>query len=80
MHYLASDLLQVFDPMTVVGEIWGGCPRCGKSEWWSESERYPSNDDVGHTLVRRPAGFRKIRLWRNEYYGPPAYGPPRPIE
>lgn len=77
--YLAADLIGIFHPSAVVGELWGRCPRCGFSECWSEQERYAISADVGHTLIRRPSGFRKIQLWRNDYYGPPAYGPHKPF-
>lgn len=72
VHYLATDLLEVFSRDAVIGNLWGCCPRCGSSDFWSESERYPSSDDVGHLVIRRPAGERRIQLWRNEYYGPPS--------
>ena len=70
VHYYAKDLLEVFHRNAVVGEIWGACPRCGKNSGWREQERYASSDDVGHTIIRRPNGYRKTLLWRNEYYGP----------
>jgi hypothetical protein len=79
-NYLAVDLLEVFHKDAVIGELWGSCPRCGRVDGWSEQERYPLSDDVGHTVIRRPNGYRKIRLWRNEFYAPPAYGPHKPIE
>jgi hypothetical protein len=71
VHYLASDLAEVFTGNGIIGQLWQRCPRCGKADLWSEQERYPTSDDVGHLVVRRPNGVRQIRLWRNEYYGPP---------
>lgn len=70
VHYLASDLLEVFHRDRVIGTLWGSCPRCGTSDFWSERERHPSSDDVGHLVIRRPNGFRQIRQWRDEYYEP----------
>lgn len=78
-NYLASDLVEVFGPNAVVGELWGRCPRCGSVDRWTEQERVVLASDVGHTVIRRPNGFRKTRLWTNQYYGPPAYGPHRPF-
>ena len=78
MHYLAADLAPLFHQDAVIGQLWGYCPRCGKSDYWREEERYANSSDVGHTVIRRPAGIRKVQLWRNEYYGPPVYGPPWP--
>ena len=69
-HYLAADLVGIFHKDAVVGELWGQCPRCGKADGWIEKDRFPSESDVGHTVIRRPNGFRQIRLWRDEYYGP----------
>ncbi|KFL31497.1 hypothetical protein JP75_08145 [Devosia riboflavina] len=74
-HYLASDLVHVFGGRAVVGELWGRCPKCGTTFRWIEQERYPTSDDVGHTLIRRPNGFRYIMQWVDEHYGPPATGP-----
>ena len=68
--YLAGDLLPVFGRAAVIGELWSRCPRCGSAEYWREEERYPNSGDVGHTVVRRPNGFRQIQLWRDEYYEP----------
>jgi hypothetical protein len=77
-HYLAMDLVPMFGSDAVVGELWGRCPRCGSSQYWFEQERYPNNDDVGFLEVRRPNGFRYVRQWKTEIYGPPPYGPPWP--
>ena len=71
VHYLATDLVEVFHRDTVIGHLWGRCPRCGSGDFWTEDERHPSSDDVGHLIIRRPAGVREIQLWKNEYYGPP---------
>lgn len=82
--YLASDLLEHFRwqaeqagrsrahlvEMRLIGELWGKCPRCGTVEHWIEQERYPTSDDVGNTRIRRPAGFRQVRQWRDEWYEP----------
>jgi len=49
--------------------------RCGRSDGWNEQERHPNSDDVANTLLRRPAGFRKVQLWRDEFYEPS----PKPV-
>ena len=68
--YLAADLLTVLpkSEMRLVGELWGKCPRCGSVEFWSERERYAVGDDVGRLRIRRPAGYRQVRQWRDEWY------------
>jgi hypothetical protein len=70
--YLAKDLAKIFSPTAVVGELWGRCPACGRSEFWRERERYPSPDDVGHLVIRRLRGFRRKEIWGDEYYAPEA--------
>src|SRR5690606_24483768 len=78
--YIAADLLPIFGRTAVVGELWGRCPQCGTAEFWNEQERYPSREDVGHTVVRRPSGFRQIQLWRDEYYeSPPSSADDDPV-
>src|SRR5690606_16957582 len=53
-----------------IGGLWGKCPRCGSVEGWSEHERYATTEDIGQIRVRRPAGFKRVRLWRDEWYEP----------
>ena len=68
--YLAADLVTVFSPDAYIEELFGGaCPRCGTSDFCSVRERHPRSDDAGHLRIRRPAGVRKIQLWRDEWYG-----------
>ncbi len=71
-HYLASDLLECgYAPELFVEELFGPrCPNCGSPNFFRVRERYANSDDVGHTLIRRPAGVREIQLWKDEYYGP----------
>lgn len=75
--YLATDLLEVFHPESVVVELFDGrCPRCHSSDFWHVRERYASDSDVGMLTVRRPAGVRRIQLWRDELYSAPAKSSP----
>ena len=70
--YLASDLLQIYHPDAFIDDLFGGrCPRCHSADFWSVRQRYPSIDDVGRLEVRRPAGVRRIQLWRDELYSAP---------
>lgn len=67
--YLAADLVLIKNPDAYLDDLFGGrCPRCGKSDFWSVRQRYPATDDVGHTVIRRTAGVRRIQLWRDELY------------
>jgi predicted RNA-binding Zn-ribbon protein involved in translation (DUF1610 family) len=78
-HYLASDLLECgYHPGLFVEEIFGPrCPHCGSSNFFRVQERYANSDDVGNTVIRRPAGERRIQLWKDEYYGPLPKGEPK---
>jgi hypothetical protein len=71
--YLAIDLVEIYHKEMFLEDLFGGrCPRCGKSDFWSVRERSPSTADVGMLKVRRPAGVRRIQLWRDELYSAPA--------
>jgi hypothetical protein len=70
--YLASDLAEIWHPDSFVAELFGGrCPRCSSPDFWRVRERYASNSDVGMLTVRRPAGVRRIQLWKDELYSAP---------
>lgn len=71
-HYLATDLLWVYDENTPVVSMMENCRHCGKSAYQYVSTRLPTSDDVGHLLLRRPAGVQTIQLWTNAWYGPDA--------
>lgn len=75
VNYLAADLVGIYGDLRLIGEIWRRCPRCGSESHWSEQARYTTADDVGHVRVRRPAGFRQVRQWRDEWYEKPATPP-----
>ena len=71
--YLATDLVEIYHPDVFLDDLFGGrCPRCASSSFWHIRERYASDSDVGRLMVRRPAGVRRIQLWRNELYSAPA--------
>ena len=70
--YLSTDLIEIYHPDTFVEELFDGrCPRCQCSDFWRVRERYTSDSDVGMLTVRRPAGVRRIQLWRDELYSGP---------
>lgn len=70
--YLASDLAEIYHREMFLEDLFGGrCPRCGSGTGWSVRERMPSSSDVGMLQVRRPAGHRRIQLWRSELYSAP---------
>jgi hypothetical protein len=66
-------LVTIYSPDTFIADLFGGrCPRCGKADFWSVKQRYPTSDDVGMLTVRRPAGVKRTQLWRDELYSAPA--------
>ena len=70
--YFATDLATIYRHDLFLDDLFGGrCPKCGRADFWRVRQRYPSSDDVGHLVIRRPAGERRTQLWRNEFYGPP---------
>lgn len=71
--YLATDLVEIYHRDCFLEDLFGGrCPRCQSGGFWHVRERYPSDSDVGKLPVRRPAGVRRIQLWRDELYSAPA--------
>ena len=70
--YVATDLAAVFSPEMFLEDLFGGrCPKCGPGGFWRAWERYAWDSDVGMLMVRRPAGVRRIQLWRDELYSAP---------
>ena len=75
--YLATDLVEIYHPDLFLEDLFGGrCPRCHSGGSWRVRQRYPSSSDVGMLQVRRPAGVRRIQLWKDELYSAPAKSPP----
>lgn len=70
LSYYAKDLYDLYGDERIDSLFGGKCSKCGSGLYWWVRERWPSSDDVGHTLMRRPAGLRKVQLWKNEFYGP----------
>lgn len=70
--YLATDLADVFNPEMFLEDLFHGrCPKCGSGNFWRVRERHAWDSDVGMLVVRRPAGVRRIQLWRDELYSAP---------
>lgn len=67
--YLASDLVEIWNPDRAAAELFGTCRHCGKSDYQHVRMRLPTNDDVGHLRIRRPDGVRMVQLWREDWYG-----------
>jgi hypothetical protein len=71
--YLASDLVELYGPALYIEDLFDGrCPACGSGNFWRVRERHAWDSDVGMLVVRRPAGVRRIQLWRDELYSAPA--------
>lgn len=71
--YVATDLVEIYGEALFLGDLFGGrCPGCQSSGFWRVKERYAWDSDVGMLVVRRPAGVRRIQLWKDELYSAPA--------
>lgn len=71
--YLATDLVEIYHADLFLDDLFGGrCPRCESGTSWRVRQRYPSVTDVGMLQVRRPAGVRRIQLWKDELYSAPS--------
>lgn len=68
--YVASDLVDIFDPEMLVEDFGRTCTKCGLSSWTRTRPRHPCQADIGHLKVWRPSGVRTVQLWREEWYGP----------
>ncbi len=67
--YMATDLMQVYDPATPAYGMLQWCGNCGTADWVRVTIRLPMHDDVGHLRIRRPAGVRVEQLWEDAWYG-----------
>jgi hypothetical protein len=66
VFYLASDLEQILPPTTVVWCLPFNCVECGKRDYLKIRVRLPDQRDFGRMVVRRPAGEKRVHLWRDE--------------
>lgn len=69
LHFFASDLITIYHPSTLAHTWRPACSHCGRADYVAVRSFFPGPDDVGKIMMRRPAGHRKIQLWKNELYG-----------
>jgi hypothetical protein len=68
--FLASDLVQVFDPnRDCFDPPLFPCSGCGSERYIEVKLRAPEDGAVGKLTVRRLQGIRKVPVWRNELLG-----------
>ncbi|WP_394181151.1 hypothetical protein [Yoonia maritima] len=67
--FLASDLIQVVDPMHPVHLPPFGCSKCGTTEYIDIRMATPQSKDVGLMPVRRLVGSKKVWLWQDKVLG-----------
>jgi hypothetical protein len=67
--FVATDVVTIWNPDASILIAPDSCGACKKAGYMSVTVRPPGHDDVGHLIVRRPAGVRHVQLWRNEWYG-----------
>lgn len=67
--FLASDLVQIFNPRLGWYYPLFSCGKCGSIDSISVRQRLPESGDYGNLPVRRPAGIRYTQLWANVTLG-----------
>jgi hypothetical protein len=68
--FLASDLVQVFDPnRDCFDPPLFPCSHCGSDRYIEIKLRPPEDAAIGKLEVRRLKGIRKVPVWRNEMLG-----------
>ncbi|MBD8875443.1 hypothetical protein [Roseibium polysiphoniae] len=66
VHYLAADLAELLGPQRRVFSLPFRCEKCRKSDYLLISVRIPDSRDFGKIILRRPAGIKKVLLWKEE--------------
>lgn len=66
IFYLASDLEQILPPTTIVWRLPFKCQQCRKADYLKIRVLLPDQRDYGTMIIRRPAGEKRVRLWRDE--------------
>jgi predicted nucleic-acid-binding Zn-ribbon protein len=66
IFYLASDLETILPPTTIVWRLPFNCAQCGKRDYLKIRVRLPDQRDFGSMIIRRPAGEKRVLLWRDE--------------
>ena len=67
-NYLASDLETLFDPRRDVFSLPFRCPNCRRSDYIRIDCHIPRGDERGKIVVRRPAGVKRVQMWREEVW------------
>ena len=65
VNYLAADLAELLGPQRNAFEPHFACGTCRTEMHLRIKMRAPQPGDVGSLIVRRPAGVRTTRLWRD---------------
>jgi hypothetical protein len=65
VNYLAADLCTLLDPHLDARGAHFPCGKCRTREYLQVKLRVPAPGDFGSLMVRRPAGLRQIRIWRD---------------
>lgn len=68
-NYLATDLVALWGGKTSASGLFHSCRHCGRHGWLRVSTRLPTDGDIGHLRVRRPAGVREVQLWTEAWFG-----------
>jgi hypothetical protein len=66
--FLASDVVDIWDPEMMVYEPPGRCGRCKVRGRMEVRFYFPTTADIGALRLRRPAGLRTVQVWKWDYY------------
>ncbi len=69
INYLATDLVQVLNPLRPVDAPPFACSKCGTANYMSVKVKTPSIGDYGHLPIRRLLGVRSVTEWGNRPLG-----------
>jgi hypothetical protein len=69
VRFLATDLLEMINPLRDAYLPPYPCSICGKGEYLHVTVHMPSAGDYGHLVVRRPAGVRRVQMWKSVKLG-----------
>ena len=69
VHYLASDLVEVFGGEVEARRPPISCSKCKSDDYIRCKPRLPEIGDYGSLVVRRPVGVKMTRIWKDVKLG-----------
>lgn len=66
VFFRPDDLIPIFGRNQPVFDLPMRCDQCGLKRYIYIRVRLPDRHDYGKLVIRRPAGIRKVMVWREE--------------